>query len=282
MDAAHTTDALDDLRGRIDAIDDELIRLLKQRIDVVDQVGRHKLRNGELGLLVRSGREGAMLRRVFDAFADSAFNAQAAAAMWRLMISASIHHESPLSLSVYSTPQEPHLFWLAREYFGGFVPISSAGHSGQILGELGSGRATVGVVPYPDDTANWWASITHEQGVTVRIFAHIPAVIGNLPQSVPYGLALGYLIPEASGEDQSYFRLTVKDTVSTSKLQTYFQQAGLDVTIMQAITHPPMRSLLLRIDGFYTHESDAIRRLGETIKDSDWCWLGAHPKPITA
>lgn len=274
---------LEQLRREIDAIDDQLIDLLKTRIRIVDRVGRLKKSQGENGLFVRSGREGAMLRRIYEAFEGHDFNAQAAAAMWRTIISASIHLESPLALSVFCSKQDPSLYWLAREYFGGFVPLHPVGNVGQVLGDLSDGKANIGVLPYPDDTAAWWTLMAQEQEKSPKIFAHIPTVISaTLSKTTPFGFAIGLTTPEPSGDDQSYFRLTLDDTTSTSRLQSVLQEAGLKSTIVHTVNRPPLRTLLLRIEGFHDRHSDAIEHVAQQIKGLDICWLGAHPSTIVA
>lgn len=268
-------------RREIDAIDDQLIDLLKDRIRIVDKVGKLKKSQGETGLFVRSGREGAMLRRIYEAFDGHDFNAQAAAAMWRQIIAASIHLESPLSLSVYCPKNESSLFWLAREYFGGFVPIHPVGNVGQVLGDLSDGKANIGVLPYPDDSAAWWTLMAQEQEKSPKIFAHVPAILSpELPKTTPFGLAIGVTTPEPSGNDQSYFRFTLDETISTSKLQGVLQDAGLTCTIIHTVSRPPMRSLLMRMDGFHNRDSEAIEQVEQQIKNIDLCWLGAHPAAI--
>ncbi len=284
-----TDPSLNQFRERIDAIDNDIVALLKRRIDVVAQVGAHKKSQGEEGLYVRPGREGQMLRRIVDAFRGTEFHPAAAGMMWRQMIGASIHHESPLHISVLHTPKESHLMWLAREYFGSFVPFTLAATVNRVLGDISdkgnSDAPNIGVLPLPasTDNANWWQLIENDQDDTPKIFAHLPPITtSQTPKSVIPALAVARVRPEPSGNDQSYFSFTLADTVSTSRLQSVFKEAGLSVTFLHLDNEPPRRRLLVRVDGFYDKQSDEIAKVMDKLGDVlDHCfWLGAHPAPL--
>ena len=53
-----------DLRKQIDIIDDKIIDLLKERLDVVKEVGKIKHSQGGKFSFIRSGREAEMLRNL--------------------------------------------------------------------------------------------------------------------------------------------------------------------------------------------------------------------------
>ena len=53
---------LDDLRVKIDAIDDEIATLLAKRMEIVEQIGELKSKNG--GAVYRPEREKAIIERL--------------------------------------------------------------------------------------------------------------------------------------------------------------------------------------------------------------------------
>ena len=55
---------LSKLRNEIDKIDDQLITLLKDRLEIVKQVGQHKSKNSLSRSFIRSGREAEMVRNL--------------------------------------------------------------------------------------------------------------------------------------------------------------------------------------------------------------------------
>lgn len=280
-----TDTTLDDYRRRIDAIDDQLIALMKERIGVVEQVGAYKQAQGETGVFIRPGREGAMHRRIVDAFRDSGFHPQAALHMWRLLISASTHRESPLRLAVWQQSDAAELVWLAREYFGSFVSAQPYSNPLHIIADVHERKAGIGILPYPQDEANWWHALAQYQQPRVYIFARLPLLAGQPSQQA--ALALAEVTPEPSGngqgegaDDESYFAITLEDTVSTSKLHGLFQQSGLEPVFLNTASQPPLRSLLVRLDGFYNDAHPALQQLAVALEGIRIRFLGAHPKAI--
>lgn len=273
--------SLTDYRSEIDTLDDQIISLLKQRIGIVADVGRLKRSEGHNGLLVRSGREGAMVKRVYEAFQGSDFLPAAAAHIWRTMIAASIHFESPMSVSVSAGPDTQHLYWLAREYFGTFVPIVTASTPGNVISDVTDGKVNIGVLPTPDADRHWWAMLSSDHEKSPKIFAHIPAVVtAHQAKSMIGALALGCLMPEPSGDDVSYFSITLHETVSTSRLQTVFTQCNLKASFINSLAQPPIRRLLVQIEGFYDTGHADIAKLRAALPDIDIFWLGAHARVI--
>lgn len=275
-------------RKEIDAIDDQIIALLKERIAVVEKVGEVKRAENEKGLFIRSGREGSMVRRVYNAFRTSRFNASAAVAMWRQIIAASIHVECPLNLSMLYTRNDPDLLWLAREYFGTFIPITPVATSNRVVSELVNDTANVGVFPHPmehghfdDEDTAWWQTIENLGRGKLKIFAHLPAVITKeSPKNLPRGLAVGNLTPEASGDDQSYFALELEETISTSRLNDLFTKVKLNAKFINTVSQNPVRYVLVQVEGFHDDKSKAIKQVTKELDCPRVIWLGAHPTPI--
>ena len=270
---------LQDYRDEIDQIDDAIIALMIKRLGVVSQVRELKTSQGQRGLFLRSGREGSMIARIYHAFSNSRFCPAAASTMWRQMIGASTMIESPLSVSALHTPKIQHLLWLAREHFGSAVPVATHAKSGQVIADLRDGHANIGLLPSPDEQDPWWIWIN--QPNMPRIFAHLPGVMtDNMPRSLPTVLAIGHMVPEPSGDDESYFCIMLHDMISMSRLQGIFNDAGLQPVTMQTLMQPQQRSLFVRLSGFHDDSSPAIIKARDALPDASIIWLGAHARPL--
>lgn len=276
-----TNDALASYRQRIDALDDQLIALLKDRIQIIAQVGDLKRSKGETGLFLRPGREGQMLERIYNIFSQTDFHPVAATAVWRQLIAASTHLESPLSISAFYTDKIQSLYWLAREHFGSFAPIKTQGNAGQVIADIRDGHSNIGILPYPDVDADWWSLLSHGEQSYAKIFAYVPAAANqDLPRFAPYGLAIANITPEPSGHDWSYFAMVLEDTMSTSRLHGLFDEINIQAQFINTANQPPMRSLLIRLDGFYDLEHNAIQQLAGKLEGAQIYWIGAHPAPV--
>lgn len=174
-------------RAAIDAIDSQLIALLKDRIGIVKQVAALKAANWPGKCHIRSGREGRMHQRIAQAFRDSDFPASAALAIWRQIIGASTHVESPLKIAVTSADHAA----MAREYFGvsaEVLPFSS------LADALASKERTILLATRAD------LPVVRAVAPKLKIFGALP-----LQQAEPAALALAELTPEESDDDISYY-----------------------------------------------------------------------------
>ena len=175
------------LRGRIDALDDKLIALIKERTGIIGEVAVLKRAHTPNDCHIRPAREGQMHKRIFEAFKGSDFNMHAAVIIWRHLISASTHLESPLVVTS-SAPRH-----LGHEYFGHYVNHSDADDSDAALREVSGKKANIAIIPTRD-------AALLEKHPTLKIFAALP-VIGDTIEA----LAVAALNPENSGDDVSYF-----------------------------------------------------------------------------
>lgn len=182
---------LEQYRARIDALDDQLIALLNERIGVVKQVAALKAQHWPNNCHIRSGREGRMHARIAQRFADSAFPAAAALAIWRQIIGASTHVESPLKIAVKNAAQAA----LAREYFGVVAEIAPFKTLADALAGIARGEATI-LLASPRDLA-----AIHAGDAQLKVFAALPVALRG---KRPLALALAHITPEPSGDDISY------------------------------------------------------------------------------
>lgn len=179
--------ALEGHRAAIDAIDSQLIALLKQRIGIVKQVAALKAANWPGTCHIRSGREGRMHQRIAEAFRDSDFPTSAALTIWRQIIGASTHVESPLKIAVTSAEQAS----MAREYFGVSAIVLPFAN---LADALANKERTLLLATKAD------LPVVRAVAPKLKIFGALP-----LQQAEPAVLALAELTPEESGDDISYY-----------------------------------------------------------------------------
>jgi chorismate mutase/prephenate dehydratase len=278
---------LTEFRGQIDALDDKIIDLLIERIGVVSQVGAMKRGVDAAQCPLRPGREADMIRRVAQKFEGTDFSSAAAAAIWRILIGASTAVEGALKISVYAPEKDESLYWMAREYFGGFLPISKQPQIRRVIGDVMDGKASVGIVPNFTHTGEdqWWTTLLQQGQDTPSIFAHVPFVYYDQPNShSPAGLAIGNITPEATQEDVSIIVLDTEYNVSQHRLQTAFAQVNLQaqwLSIANLSSHS--RHHLIELKGFIDKDHAGIKSflsgLGGAVIHS--YFLGSYAVPFT-
>ncbi len=188
---------LEEYRAKIDAIDDQLIRLMLERTEVVKQVAALKGEHWPSDCHIRSGREGRMHRRIAQRFKGTSFAVAAALTIWRQMIGASTHVESPLSIA--SLESAPHHASLAREYFGAQSPQSHFADIGSALDALLGGSCNLLLVPHDLPTEGWQA--IHARAPQLQVFASLPVAEQFLPAGQHPAFSLAVITPEPSDDD---------------------------------------------------------------------------------
>jgi chorismate mutase len=204
---------LADYRRQIDAIDDQLIALLKQRIGIVAQVGKMKREESPLKNFIRSGREAVMVKRIYEEFRGTEFLSEAAAQIWRLLIAASIHHEAPLTLALTS-----QFSAVAAEYFGSFMPQVACVDAKASLARAAVDKQTIAVIA-PEEAA----LLAQAELQSLKIFALLPFIPS--PNLQPKAYAVAQLIPEETGRDVSVFF-----TDRVMEIPGYHMQPPLDIS----------------------------------------------------
>src|SRR5215475_5882431 len=156
---AEAKPTLDALRAEIDAIDDQLHRLIMQRAQVALAIGAVKNSHGPEAGLMRPSREALLLRRL-AAKEDGPFPKAVVVRLWREVIAAVLRLQGSFSVAVYAPEGAAGAgYWdLARDYFGSLTPATAHDSPQQVLNAVASGRAIVGVLPLPDssDSQPWW------------------------------------------------------------------------------------------------------------------------------
>jgi chorismate mutase len=189
------------LRAQIDATDQTIGELLISRVGIIHQVAALKAANWPNNCHIRPGREGQMHQKIAQRFNGTAFPPLAALAIWRQLIGASTHLESPLNITTLDA--HPEHLWLAREYFGVQIGLEPAFSMVDALSHMRMGSSNILILPCPQ-TNEWWKAAEAMRAAGLFIFASLPVVGNNLPNGTLSAVALAKVAPEPSGDDVSY------------------------------------------------------------------------------
>ncbi len=182
-------------RAQIDAMDDELVRLLTARAEIVNRVKKLKDTHWRAACHIRPGREAQMHRAMFTRFAGTHLKAQAGAELWRMIISASTMIESPLNIACL-----PETESLAQVYFSALASYITTPSVSDFSSLLTRDEGLIVCLPYPlSEDALTLFDAHHD----LRIFAYAPLVLKKT--RTPRAVFAARLSCEPSGEDVSYF-----------------------------------------------------------------------------
>jgi chorismate mutase/prephenate dehydratase len=143
---------LSGLRQAIDAVDDEMLELIRKRARLASQVGEHKQNRGNAPFYVPS-REASIIRRLLaqnDAAAETSHETkipdEAIHGIYREIIGACLALEHPMTIA-YLGPDGTFSHTAATRQFGAVPTYMACGSLSMVFDEVEAGRATYGVVP---------------------------------------------------------------------------------------------------------------------------------------
>lgn len=280
---ATNTASLDDLRRRIDQIDDQLHDLIMQRAEIVEAVAGAKKR-GKVPI-VRPGREALILRRLVERHRGR-FPRAVLVRMWRELVSGTIAMQGDFVVAVCELPGAPGYWDLARDHYGSHTPMVAFRSAGDVLAAVAEGRAGAGVLPMPADGERvpWWPLLAASSAGSPRVMARLPfAGRGNARGEDGDALVIGHAEPDPTGADRSLLVFEAHRELSRAGLIAALKGAGLTVTFFTS--HEPQGDTawnLVEIDDLVTSEDPrfqtALKALGDRVMRVTH--LGAYARPF--
>lgn len=269
---------LSQLREEIDRIDHQIIELLKARIEVVHKVGKYKSQHSQTVSFIRSGREARMLRDLTDKLKDT-LPAAAVGTIWRMIISTSLNLEQGMSIASYVTTENPSCYWLAREYFGSFVPISKDAKADDVIHKVAASEVAVGILPFFDNgnAAPWWVRPQKEQN-DIYIFARIPFIEQPHHNDTPV-LAIANVLPEETGDDRSLLAIHTTPDTQSDIIAHISETFDSGITVLESYGSSDH---LVEVDCFIDKNDENFKRLCQQLgKEQSIRYMGAYATPIT-
>jgi chorismate mutase len=191
------TVSLDDVRSRIDAIDDQILRLVAERAGLASAVAQAKRAAGEHSFGLRPAREAQIVRRLI-AGKDAAVAPEMVIALWRQIMADSLSRQGPFHISLWGGRNTVRTVELARIRFGASVTVRGAARPEDALAAARTDGG-VAVLALASDVA-WWAKLLAEPGLNV--FAALPCLRRWGPHTA---LAVAKIEVEPSGGDETFW-----------------------------------------------------------------------------
>ena len=228
--------ALADLRAQIDRVDSALHDLLRDRVEIIDQVRKLK---GKQHIYIRPGREAQMLRALLGR-PQGKLPEGLVVRVWRELISGFTLMEGGLKVAVYTPEKGADLWDHARDHYGAFTPMLEPPSAAAPIKAVQANKATVAVVPppHPNDKDAWWPLLAADKKNVLTVFACLPFESvkpgrSNARNALPMGLIVGKLYPELTGDDHSYLTMQCVH-VPEAEMRRLLGKAGYKVRQMLA------------------------------------------------
>lgn len=281
---ATTSSSLDDLRRRIDDIDDRLHDLVMERASIIEAIAAAKQRTRVAA--VRPGREALILRRLVGRHRGR-FPAAVLVRLWRELFSGAVMMQGDFAVAVLALEEMPDYWDVARDHFGSHTPMIAFHSVGEVLRSLAEGRVAAAVLPLPAEGERepWWPLLASAGAAAPRIIARLP--FGGRGSARGDGgldaLAIGRGEADPTGADRSFVALELDGDLSRARLIAALKAAGLAVTLFAEHRDAGGSAWnLVEIDDMVSDEdarlSQALAPLGMVVRVVP---LGSYAKPFT-
>ena len=166
--------SLQELRKEIDAIDEQVHRLLMARGDIIDRLIQVK-QTQEVGSAFRPAREASMMRELVRRH-RGILPLDTIESIWRVIISTFTYVQAPFSVHADLSAGDALMRDSARFHFGFTVPFVPHMGAAAVVAAVSASKGDLGLVPAFDiaSAGAWWSAL--EFDAAPKIIARLPFV----------------------------------------------------------------------------------------------------------
>ncbi len=273
---------LEDLRRRLDEIDDKLQDLLIERFEIVLDVAAQK-RDGTLAPH-QPAREAAIIRRLI-ARNRPPYQPATLVRMWRELFAGTTRLQGRFRVAVYAPPDTPGLWDLARDHYGSLTPMLAYQSAGLVIRAVAEGEAEIGVLPMPqeEEPDPWWRLLVSTDEFAPRVVSRLPfGSRGNSRAGGAGALSIGRGRSQPTGKDRTLLATENTSDISRGRIFALLSALGLECTFLASCDHAEGANTLMelagfielsdpRLDSFQAQLGPALYRLTE---------LGVYAEPL--
>jgi chorismate mutase len=279
-----STASLDDLRRRIDAIDDEMHDLIMRRAELVEAIAGAKKR-GQVPV-IRPGREALILRRLVERH-HGHFPPAVLVRIWREIISGITGMQGAFSVAVCAGDGPPDCWDLARDQYGSQTAMMAVASADDVLHAVAEGRAAVGVLPLPEEGSGerWWRDAARAGEGQPRVMARLPFAGQGNARGGSDALAIHCGVSDPTGDDCTLLVLETRRTLARATLLSALQDAGLSVTLLVAgAPEGDVAWRLVEVVGLVAADDARCGKLRDRLRSDvlSIAQLGSYARPLPA
>lgn len=283
----YSSEALDEIRQKIDALDTRIHETLMERAELVLNIGEEKRKNNIE--IVQPAREARMIRRLLERH-KGALPEMAVVRIWRELVGAVSLLQTGLKVVVADSEEHPDYWDQAKDYFGSCLPMSRIFSPLAAIKAVREGQATFAVVPYPHDGPDnedenpWWECLEPDTESALNIIVRLPH--GDDPNNKnPEGrvVVVAKMGFDGSDEDHSFIFIECDPSLSRGKIASTAQDCGLtpvSLSSKRIENECPSRRHLLEVEGYWQDSSADIKSFKQALGDDSivHC-VGGYPVP---
>jgi chorismate mutase-like protein len=214
------SEKLEEIRKKIDSLDDRIHDLLMERADLILSVSEEKKKTDTQ--IVQPAREARMIRRLLSRHREPLPEATIVR-IWRELVGSVSLLQTGLKVSVAQPADSNSVFWdMAKNYFGSVLPMQAASSALTAVSALREDDVSFAVIPWPHDGEEhpWWPFLLEQERNPMRIVCALPygdhaSYSASTDQRA---LVLSKIEFLDSGEDHSFLLVEVNYEVSRTRI----------------------------------------------------------------
>jgi chorismate mutase len=276
---------LEQLRRRIDEIDNRLQDLLIERLGVVSRVGAQKRQQGGVAAH-QPAREAEIIRRLV-ARNHGELPATTLVRMWRELLAATVRMQGSFTIAVYAPPAAQGYWDVARDHYGSHTPMLTYGSTVQVIRAVTEGQAAIGILPMPreEEPDPWWRHLLSADDAAPHVVARLPfGARGNIRGDDIEALAIGRGTQQKTGRDRTLIVTENAPDISRGRLFSALSALGLTCTLMASCEHAEAVNTLIEIDGFVPVSDPRLESFRAQLGPALYrlLMLGGYAMPLSA
>ncbi len=280
---------LKEFRIQIDALDRQVISLLKQRMNIIKQVAEYKKTQNEV-FYIKSSREADMLKKLI-ADNNSNFSSASIVAIWRKIITNANMEEQAIKLVVHNPKNNPEIEYILRDYYNNEIEIHHFDSINSVISELQKDQTKIGVFSLPNQNSiksneDWWINLSNNQ-TNLKVFASLPFIRfknNNVGLKTNYQLvAVAQKQPEQSNQDITLLVCEIKKDYSLLQIQGLFEKNQLQANILKVNQSPHfggMQLILMQLQGFFLESDQVLQNMQNDFLKPYIKIIGHYPTAI--
>jgi chorismate mutase len=280
-------------RAQIDEIDLKIIELLRQRMQIVQDVAKFKQERNEK-FYIKSSREADMIKNLVNT-ARGQFPKSTIVNIWRKIITTSNMAEQPIKIAIHNPKNISDYNYIVKNYYLDEVPTINFDSVNNIVSELENNNCQIGVFAIPnqnfeqekkeDTKENWWISLANNKS-EIKIFAKIPFIEFDQKDKNfnPINLvAVAIKESEKSADDGTFICIETPKEISKYSLQNELKNYNINGKILKSvelIQFEGIRFHLIETDNFIDENNPDLKKFATAKFKPFIKILGHFAKPI--
>ena len=275
--------SLEDLRDKIDALDNKIHDVLMERAALIADVAEEK-RKKNLPF-VQPAREATMIRRLLSRH-EGPLPAKAVVNIWRELVGAVSLMQTGLKVSVSMEKGKVGPWEMAKDYFGSVVPMIKSSSPLVAVSSVRDNESSFAVLPWPHDGEEkpWWTFLfTQQDQEKMRIVCALPygSVDGEIASNDDRALVVSKVDFMPSGHDHSFIALEVDHSVSRTRIMDVLKKLKIETLGLMSKTSKTKSLHLVEVNHYIDCDSPVLTQIVEKLEglDARCVSLGGYPVP---